>query len=263
MKITIIGPVKPFRGGIAHSTNTLCNNLSRNNEVNAISFSRLYPRFLYPGKEQREKGEPEKGMAAKFIIDSINPLSWIAAFSEIKKQAPERVLFIWWHPFFFPCYFTIAVMLRLFSKCMLGCLCHNALPHERSLVDRALAKLFFMQMGYIVTYAESNLETIKEMLPKADVKFVSESLYDSQFSGAKIGKLEARKKIGIEKDCILFFGMVRKYKGLDCLLEAMPKIAEKKDLTLVIAGEFWGDKGEYLEKIKRLGMGDRVKIVDN
>lgn len=261
LKITIIGPVKPFRGGIAHSTNTLCNNLSRNNEVRAISFSRLYPKFLYPGKEQRENGEPEKGMDAKFIIDSINPFSWIGAFSEIKKQAPERVLFIWWHPFFFPCYFTIALMLRVFSKARVGCLCHNVVPHERSTVDKILAKMFFMQMHYIVTYAESNLQIIKEMLPKKDAKFVSESLYESQFSEVKIGKREAREKIGVEKDCVLFFGMVRKYKGLDYLLEAMPEILKKKDLTLVIAGEFWGDKDEYIEKIERLGISEKVEII--
>lgn len=263
MKIIIVGPVKPFRGGIAHSTNTLYHNLSKKHSVKVISFKRLYPKFLYPGGEQKEPEKiAETGIKTNFLIDSINPISWFQAFGEMNKEKPGRVIFIWWHTFFFPVYFTIAFLLRKFSECKIGCLCHNVAPHEENIFDSLLVKIFLSQTHYIVTYAKSNLKLIKKMLPKANAEYVSETLYEEDFRFAEIKKQQARNKIGIKKDSILFFGLVRKYKGLGYILEAMPKILKKRDVVLIVAGEFWGHRQQYLEKIEKLGISSNVKIVD-
>ncbi len=267
MKTFIIGPIPPYRGGIAHSNAILCRNLSRNNEVKVLSFSRLFPSFLYPGKWQKEKNrKPEEEIDIEFVVDSINPLNWVNVFFKIRREKPELVCILWWTTFLTPCYLAIALLTKFFTKTRVSVLCHNVTPHDENrivkILDCLLTKLFFSTADYFVTFSKSDKEEVKRMLPKADVRHIIEPTYDEAIEDTGISKQEAKKKIGVNGNSILFFGFVRPYKGLDYLLEAMPAILRKTDLTLIIAGEFWKGKEQHVNKIKKLGIEKNVKIFD-
>jgi len=255
MKIIIIGPLPPYRGGIAHSNYVLCNNLSKNNELTAINFSRLYPKFLYPGKFQKIETKQKTNFKVLYQLDSINPLSWINVFMTIKKEKPERVFFQWWHPFFAPAYFTISVLTKFFTNTKTGMVIHCALPHEGGFIHNFLSTIMFRVIDFFNAVSKSNMKDVLRLKRSADVKPIYESTYSDYF-GQKVIRNDIKNRV-------LFFGFVRKYKGLHYLLDAMPQVLKKKpELKLDIVGEFWQDKSDYLEKIRRLGIGKSVKIVD-
>lgn len=255
MKIIIIGPLPPYRGGIAHSNYILCNNLSKNNELTAINFSRLYPKFLYPGKFQEIGKQQKTSFKVLNQLDSINPLSWIKVFLTIKKEKPERVFFQWWHTFFTPAYFTIAVLTKFFTNTKTGMNIHCALPHEEGFIHKVLTGIMFRAIDSFNALSKSNMKDVLRLKRNADVKFIPEPTYSDYFPQKFI-------RNGV-KNRILFFGFVRKYKGLHYLLDAMPTVLEKKpELKLDIVGEFWHDKSDYTEKIRKLGIGKSIKIID-
>ncbi len=262
MNVFVIGPIFPFRGGIAHSNRVLCENLSQNHEVTAISFARMYPKFLYPGKEQKEvNADPSFKVKTEYVLDSMNPMSWISLANRIKKEQPDWVVFQWWHTFFTPMYWTIAKLGKN-PNTKFSVICQNVLPHEESKVHEKLTRFFFNQIDYFITLSSSDLKILKQLVPQARANWITESTYESQF-GQMPSKEEARKKIGLTGDAILFFGFVRPYKGLKFLLQAMPEIVKKKkDLTLMIVGEFWTDKKEYFDLMDELKIGKNLLIVD-
>ncbi|MFH1235297.1 MAG: hypothetical protein V1493_06810, partial [Candidatus Diapherotrites archaeon] len=194
MKVAVIGPVPPFRGGIAHSNTILCENLAKNHEVRAYSFSRLYPKFLYRGKFQKEDGKrPPKGMNVDFCIDSINPLNWQAVAEKINCFGPEVVIFQWWTTFHAFCYSAIAKNLK--GKARISVVSQCALPHEGGGIHTWLAKKFYSKADSIVTLSSSDTADIRKLLPGAKVKFIIEPTYEGQIKKAKIPKAGARKKL--------------------------------------------------------------------
>ncbi|MCR4335285.1 MAG: glycosyltransferase [archaeon] len=258
MKVMIIGPLPPYRGGIAHSNYILCKNISKNNELIAISFSRLFPKTLYPGKFQETNNSGNKIMdfTVRRELDSINPLSWIKVFWIILKEKPDRVTFQWWHTFFTPAYFTIAILTKLLTKTKISMIIQNAVPHEKNPVHDFLTKIMFFPIDYFITLSNSDKKIILQMKKKADVNFLPEPAYSEYFGEEKNGKRKISNKI-------MFFGFVRKYKGLHFLLDAMPEIIKQNPkIKLMIVGEFWQDKNEYITKIKKLKLENKIDIVD-
>ncbi|MBS3061371.1 MAG: glycosyltransferase [Candidatus Diapherotrites archaeon] len=262
MKVFVVGPIYPFRGGIAHSNRILCENLQKKHDVTAISFSRMYPKILYPGKEQKEVTEDASfAVKTEYFLDSMNPLTWFKVADRIKKEQPDWVVFQWWHTFFAPLYWTIAKFGKN-QKTRFSVVCQNVLPHEESKVHESLTKFFFGKVNYFITLSSSDLQILKKLLPSANANWITESTYETQF-GQKSSKAEARKKLGVKGNAILFFGFVRPYKGLEFLLRAMPELLKKKhDLTLMIVGEFWNDKKEYFNLMDELKIKDHLLIVD-
>lgn len=270
LKIFVIGPIFPFRGGIAHSNRVLCENLSKSHQVTAISFSRMYPEFLFPGKSQKEVNSgPDFSIPTEYVLDSVNLLSWKKIADKIKKEEPDWVVFQWWHTFFAPAYWTIAKFGKNPQTKFLV-ICQNLSQHEGSVAHNVLnaflhyplTKLFFAQVDRFITLSSSDLKDLKTLLPTAHADWITESTYETQF-GEKPSKEEARKKIGIQTDAILFFGFVRPYKGLKFLLQSLPIVLKKKpDLKLIIVGEFWNDKKEYFDLIEKLGLSKNLLIVD-
>lgn len=261
MRVAVIGPIRPFRGGISHSNTILCKNLSKNHKVRVYSFKRLFPRFLYPGKFQIEKGKnPPKDLDVDFCIDSINPFNWHYVAKKINEFKPEVVIFQWWTTFLFFCYSFIAKKIKENSHISVIAQC--ALPHETNRIHYFLAKKFYRYADSFVTLSSADLKEVKKIIPGAKVSFIVEPTYESQIEKASTSKPKARKKLGIKKPCILFFGFVRPYKGLEYLLKAMPKVLKEKDIQLLIVGEFWEPKDKYVSLIKKLGIEDNVTIVD-
>lgn len=266
MKICLVGPSYPYKGGISHYNTTLCNELSRKHDIFLISYKRQYPSFLYPGKEQISKDSKiklDKTINCEYIIDSINPLSWLKTYLIIKKEHPDLVIFQWVHPFFASVFFTITSLLKKSTNAKILFICHNVLPHERTKIDKFLTKIAFKNVGYFIVHSEEDYQNFKNIMSNVKVKQGVHPRYDI-FKIRKISKEDARSllNIGVNTKAILFFGIIREYKGLMYLIKAMPKIINEIDVNLLIAGEFWDDKMKYIDEIKKLGIDNHVRIFD-
>ncbi len=257
-RIVLIGPIEPFRGGIAHSSTILANELAKENDLLVLSFKRLYPTIFYPGKFQKAKGKPPENIRTEFVLDSLNPLSWIKAVKKIKEFQADAVVFEWWTTFLVPCYTFIISKLKSETKSVI---CQNVFPHKESKINKMLTKLFLKKADNLVALSRSDEKTLESLKLKGKTARIIEPTYDSLIGLKKISKTEARKKLKIKhKKVILFFGFVREYKGLGFLINAMPTILKKHDALLLIVGEFWESREKYERMIKEAGIEKNVLI---
>jgi len=266
MKICVIGPTYPYRGGISHYNTLLCENLKKRHDVKSVSFKRLYPSFLYPGKDQKDlNSKITIKTDSEYLIDSINPLTWIYTFLSIKKEQPDILIFQWWTPFFTPVYFTISFLIRYLTNTKILMICHNVLPHEKKKMDKILTKMVYKNADFFIVHSEEDLRNLRALIPNVDAKQTHHPTYDYFKTGNKINlHLRSKEELNLNQKnkTILFFGFVRDYKGLNYLIEAMPKVLEKQKVDLLIVGEFWEDKEKYIDQIKQLGIENYVHIID-
>jgi glycosyltransferase involved in cell wall biosynthesis len=184
-------------------------------------------------------------------------------FRLVKREKPELLTFQWWSPFFFPCYFSIALLARIFTKTRLSAYCQNVSIHEKgvkSRISNLLTKTFFRRMDFLVALSSSDRKEA-EALSGRRTAWIIEGVYSSQL-GKPVPKDMAKRKLGLKGRNILFFGFIRPYKGLEFLLRAMPRIIGKVPLKLLIVGESWEPKEKYLSIIRGLGISGSVKMVD-
>lgn len=264
MRISIIGPVYPYRGGIAHHTTALVEAARRlGHSLQIISFRRQYPAWLYPGKSDRDPSQ-KKGIAhAEFTIDSLNPITWIKTAQNIQTFQPDVVVFQWWNSFWSPCYTTIARLLRGRGLKVIF-LVHNVMPHEERFFDRPLVKMAFRQADGFIVQSESEQQRLVALLPAARILNCPHPIYDLPES-KPISKADARQALGIplEVPLLLFFGIVRPYKGLSYLIDALGMLQDVKPQPhLLVAGEFWEQAGEYRSKIAALHLVPSVHLID-
>jgi len=244
----------------------LCHALrERGHEVLMISFKRQYPQWLFPGKSDKDPSrKPLKVEAAEYWIDSLNPLTWFYTFFRIKMFHPDVIVLQWWTTFWTPVWFIIGVLNRFLLKSVLVYICHNVLPHEAKAWDPWLVRLALRWGTNFTVQSEHELVRLLNLLPKAQIQVVSHPVYD-MFAEHKIPQGEARRLLDLPSDAkvLLFFGIVREYKGLKDILIALPEILERLGkVVLLIAGEFWEDKRPYLEMIEELGIAKHVVVED-
>ena len=149
-KVCLVGPVYPYRGGIAHFTSVLAEEFGKGHDVLVVNFKRLYPSFLFPGKTQFDTSDEPLDVPSKRLIDTMNPLSFWSAARAMRSYQPDLIVFQWWHPFFAIAYAAIILLLGRSLKRRVAFLCHNVLPHERSLIDTVLIRLGFSQVSRFV-----------------------------------------------------------------------------------------------------------------
>ena len=259
-KILIVGPAYPFRGGIAHFNNALAMAYSKLDfNVQIFSFSLQYPKFLFPGKSQYENGVAPLGINIYSIINSINPFNWINIARKINNERPEYIIIRYWLPFMAPCLGTIA---RLVSKKIkIIAITDNIIPHEKRIGDHILTKYFLKSCDAFVTLSKSVLKDLSKFVDTDLKVFIPHPIYD--IFGDKIAKKSALSNLGLaeNKKYLLFFGFIRKYKGLDLLIKALsdPRL-RKLDVKLIIAGEFYDDQKEYLTLINKLDLRNQIII---
>jgi len=263
MKIAILGPVYPFKGGIAHHTGVLHTKLaSKSHTVKQFSFRKQFPNFLFPGKSQFDKSHTRLDITAERTFIPWDPLSWSATAKSITKFAPDLLIPVWWTPFTGPGYW--GVLSGLAGKFPVLFILHNVIPHEKMPGIRTFTKAALkFGGGFIVQSKKVEAEFLDFMPDYADRwrKMIPHPTYNFQEYGFP-SQVEARKKLGIsEKRVILFFGLVRKYKGLMNLIKAFPE-AEKAvgDLRLLIAGEFYDDIEPYQKAIAGSGAAAKITI---
>ena len=248
-RIAVVGPVHPYRGGIAHFTEMTVTVLrDRGHDVWPVSFARQYPELLFPGKTQFEPDSdaPDGVAGAPRLLDPVHPLTWWRTARYLRDVQPEAVVFEYWMPFFAPAYGAIARLLRRWEIPAYGVV-HNALPHERHVGDAGLSRFFFGACAGFVALSDAVAQDVRTLCRDAPhIQQIEHPLY-TRFGDA-VPQQDARAALDLPPDVpmILFFGFIREYKGLDVLLEAMPRIwTQVPNLHLVIAGEAYDDTARY------------------
>lgn len=265
MKMTLVGPVYPYRGGIAHFTTMLALKLKEaGNEVQVISFRKQFPNWLYPGKSDKDTSEGRVKVDASFVLSPLNPFDWKKTIGLIKKFKPDRVLFQWWVTFWGLALGVVTRSLRR-KGFDIHCLIHNALPHEPKFFDSFITKYALSAVDSFVVMNEREATTIKRTISNSAIVKHSPLPVFQVFNNRFLSKNNARTLLSLplEKKLVLFFGIIRPYKGLKTLLYALAEIVKRnKDFELLIVGEFWESKEEYLDLINDLSLNEHVRIID-
>ncbi len=263
LKIFIIGPAFPLRGGPAQFNENLCAELIKEgHDAQIISYSLQYPNFLFPGSSQFEtSGTAPAGIKIHTLINTVNPFNWMSVARFIRKEKPDFILFRYWLPFFGPSLGTIARLVRKKTKVL--ALTDNVIPHEKRVGDKPFTSYFVKGCHGFIAMSKTVLNDISKFSDTKNKAYSPHPMYETY--GPAVSMEEARRKLNIPQEVpvILFFGLIRHYKGLDILLEAMADPAVKAlGIKLLIAGEFYENKQPYLDLIERTGLQDMVIMRD-
>ena len=268
-KRIIIGPGYPLRGGISESNQSLHTYFEQNSgSSKIISYNLQYPKLLFPGKKQHIDNSSSNYDGVLNMINSLNPLTWIKTARYIIKTQPDYVIVRYWHPYFAICLGFICSFLRKKSIFIIAWI-DNVDPHESFPLQKYLTTYFLNYCDAFVVMSESVKNNLLNYNQNKPIVVSPHPIYN--VFGDLISKNIARKNIGIPEvsiknndKYILFFGLVRKYKGLDLLLEALAfdEIRNLK-INLIIAGEFYESKSKYLKLINKLNIRDSVLLYDS
>jgi len=267
-QILIIGSAHPLRGGgIATFNERLARQfISEGFNTKIYSFTLQYPGFLFPGKSQFTNEPAPQGLKINSSINSINPFNWLKVGREIKKIKPDIVVVRYWIPFMRPCLGTILRIIKKNKHTKIICIADNIIPHEKRIGDKSFTRYFIKSVDAFIIMSKQVMNDLQSFAVTKKAILLPHPLYDN--FGDKISKEEARKILGVDKheSIILFFGFIRKYKGLDILIDAM-KILSKNPKTanikLLIAGEFYDNRTTYDEQIIKTGIGDQLIMHTN
>ena len=257
--IVLIGPAHPLRGGLASFNERLAKELQeQGHTITIYTFSLQYPAFLFPGTTQFSTEKAPTNLKIEVNINSVNPFNWIKIGNRLKNKKPDLIIVRYWLPFMGPCLGTILRKVKKNKLTKVVCIADNIIPHEKRWGDHSFTKYFIRPIDGFVTMSEKVLKDILLFSTTKPAKFVAHPLYDN--FGDKVDKGLAREKLGIGKEIkiVLFFGFIRKYKGLDLLLEAIQifqnEYKTNQPVKFLIAGEFYEDRTPYDEQIKKLGI---------
>jgi glycosyltransferase involved in cell wall biosynthesis len=258
--VVIIGPAHPLRGGLASYNERLAREFQAEGfRVILYTFSLQYPGFLFPGTTQYSSEPAPKDLEIRIAINSVNPLNWFITGKDIRKLAPGIIVVRYWLPFMGPCLGTLLRIARKNRTSRIICLADNIIPHEKRPGDRAFTRYFLKPVDAVITMSQKVLKDLRLFEPDTPAFFVPHPLYDN--FGDPVPKAEARAFLGLpaSANIILFFGFIRRYKGLDLLLQAMAsEEIRQAGIRLVVAGEFYEDAESYTRQIAELGIADTV-----
>ncbi len=256
MKICLIAPLPPFRGGVVKYCYSLAQELEKRHDLLLLSYKRQYPELLYGRKSQMDPACDAENIRREFRrltydIDSVSMSSWRATFRTIATFEPDLVILPWWVSYWAPMYAYLHFLLKKKGNKVVF-LCINVFEHEDSALKKVLTKFILGRADSLIVHSEQEKSTALEINPDAMVKKHLLPLFTYDIAPA------VRSDTGLH---LLFFGFVRPYKGLDTLLKAVGLLKEY-DLSLRIAGEFWEGKAEAVRLISELDISDRVEIID-
>jgi glycosyltransferase involved in cell wall biosynthesis len=261
MKIAVVGPVYPFRGGIAHYTMLLTSHLAVEHETRLYSFERQYPAWLFPGRSQFDPSEkPLAAVAARRWLVPYWPFGWRRVTTDWSIWRPVRVIIQWWVPFMAPMTAWLLARARRWSIHS-TLICHNVLPHERSRIDALIVGQVLSRADRLIVHTHSEYAQARALLPSTPIAVTPHPTY-ADFQSAAWRRDAARVALNLDGKVLLFFGLIRPYKGLLDLIETLPAVLKQVDVTLLIIGEIWGDAALYHDKVGALGLADRVRFVD-
>jgi len=264
LRIVLIGPVYPYRGGIAHFTSLLSRALEQiHQSIAVISFKRQYPAWLYPGKSDRDPSQLPIEVSADYSLDPLLPWTWKRTASKIHGFKPDGVVVSWWTTFWAPAYGYLCWQIQKKGIPVIY-LIHNILPHEVRPWDRWLAKIALKRGNAFIVQSTLEQDNLQALIPHAKIRLSPHPVY-TVFNAGSITRSEARQKLKLtEVDRVaLFFGIIRPYKGLQDALQAIAQLRESgKRVILLVVGEIWGNKQEYLNQVHKSGISDQVVFED-
>lgn len=258
MSVALVGPVYPYRGGIAHFTTLLAQQLTQMGGVQVISYRRQYPRWLYPGDSDKDPSAEGTRVQAEYLLDALNPLSWEKTARNIESCKPPSVILQWWTSFWAPATFWVARHLRNAGIPVIF-LIHNVMPHEPRRWDAPLARAVLGQGSRCVTLSTREQTRLRSLLPMMPVQMAALPVY--RFDGMLPEQKLARQQLGLPLDekLLLFFGLVRPYKGLAVLIEALGLLRKRgMQPHLAVAGEFWEPLARYEQLAVTHGVREQV-----
>ena len=261
-RVIIIGPAHPLRGGLATFNQRLANAFTdQGHTCSLLSFSLQYPDFIFPGTTQYSSEPAPENLRIDTKINSINPVNWIRTGNWLKKQQADLIIVRFWLPLMGPALGTILRRARKNKKTKIICIADNVIPHEKRPGDKPFTRYFLKSCDAFITMSEKVMSDLRLFEKTKPALLVSHPLYDN--FGAILPKTEARTHLGLPADekIILFFGFIRKYKGLDLLFEAMALPAIKNaGIRLLVAGEFYEEEKGYQAQIDQLGIREQLYL---
>ncbi len=265
-KIVIVGPAWPYRGGPATYVSYLYHTLSKNFNVKIFNYTLLYPDFLFPGTTQYDESKTSSGKVPnERLINSISPFNWLKTAKRIRKEQADLVVFDWWQPFFGPCHYSISRLLKNHYKGRILFITENFISHESRFIDNFLTKLGLSNADSFLALSDV---VAKDLEPISHVRKIYRSTlppFDCYVTGDNFNRNIIRKELNLSgtDKVLLFFGYVRKYKGLDILIEALPEALKQiPELKLLVVGEFYDDISSYVNSIEKLGLKDKVVLIN-
>lgn len=228
-------------------------------DTTIYTFSLQYPGFMFPGSSQYSNEPAPQDLDIKVRINSMLPTNWISVGRELKKRRPDLIVVRYWLPVMGPALGTILRIVKRNKHTKIVCIADNVIPHEKRPGDKPFTKYFIKPVDKFIVMSDqvfADLKTFDQIKP---VEQVQHPLYDN--FGDKISKQEARQQLGIGADekLMLFFGFIRKYKGLDILFDAMKILKDQsQNIKLIVAGEFYEDKKPFEDQIESLGIKDNL-----
>ncbi|MCM1150570.1 MAG: glycosyltransferase [Alistipes sp.] len=265
MKITILGPAHPYRGGLASIMETMARVFrQRGAEVRIRTFTRQYPALLFPGKSQTVSAPAPEDLRIERWVDTVNPFNWLRVGRRLRRERPDFVLLKYWTPFMAPCFGTIARLARKNGHTKILCQIDNVEPHEHHFVDKPFNRYFLRSVDGFV-YMSEQVHRELAAYTHAPALFSPHPLFEH--FGERVGRNEACVRLGLDPaaEYLLFFGLIRDYKGLDLLLDAWASLRREGRMEgrkLIVAGEFYTPKERYLQQIAAHGLQDEVILHD-
>ncbi len=268
MQVVLVGPAHPHRGGIAQYTASLFRALDRRHQVRLLSFKRQYPDLFFPGQTQHDRSRSPLRVPCEPLLDSIAPASWKKTAERICEYSPDVLIFQWWQPFFAPAYRAVIRAVQRVRKTPVIFLCHNVLSHRESMVpgrggvERYLTRRAFRCADGFLVQAAGLVSAVEKLNPDGLVRKVYHPLYEfySQWDEAPKGALSADPS-GLPR--ILFFGKIRRYKGLETFLRALALVRKETAFHAVVAGEFYMAPEPYRNLARRLQIEDSLEWRDH
>ena len=261
-KIIIVGTSYPYRGGLTAFNEHLARVLtSEGHDVEIYTFTLQYPDFLFPGKTQYSDGPAPTDLKIIRRVNSINPFNWLKVGKEIRRKRPDVLITKFWLPYMAPCLGTIERQVRKNKHTLIVSILDNLIPHEKRFGDKMLVKYFVKSTDKFVAMSKSVLSDLSLFDTKKPRVFCPHPLYDNY--GELLDKDEAKNLLSLEHDThyVLFFGIIRDYKGLDLLLESFADSRFKDmNVKLLVAGEFYSNEEKYMELIHHLNIGERLQL---
>ena len=265
MKITILGPAHPYRGGLASIMEIMARTFQRRgDEVDIKTFTLQYPSLLFPGESQTVATPPPADLRICRCVNTMNPLNWVRVGRRIRRERPDFVLMKYWTPFMAPCFGTIARIARGNGHTKVLCQIDNVEPHERHLTDKPFNRYYLHSVDGFV-YMSEQVHSELRAYSDAPALFSPHPLFEN--FGERVERSEACVRLGLDPTnrYVLFFGLIRDYKGLDLLLDAWAQLrraGRTEGRRLIVAGEFYTAREPYLNRIADNGLQDEVLLHD-
>ena len=265
MKITILGPAHPYRGGLASIMEIMARTFQRRgDEVDIKTFTLQYPSLLFPGESQTVATPPPADLRICRCVNTMNPLNWVRVGRRIRRERPDFVLMKYWTPFMAPCFGTIARIARGNGHTKVLCQIDNVEPHERHLTDKPFNRYYLHSVDGFV-YMSEQVHSELRAYSDAPALFSPHPLFEN--FGERVERSEACVRLGLDpaNRYVLFFGLIRGYKGLDLLLDAWAQLrraGRTEGRRLIVAGEFYTAREPYLNRIADNGLQDEVLLHD-